>query len=181
MTLRKGLVQPQQLTLEKRLATNVINRQNGKTKLVLAKLQVLVRVLILKKTVKETTKPNVVGVDDLAIQEINVPQKRRHATYVAPLVTMQQCLGVADPKRSQEANQEAVQEGVRVSRLHNPVKMELASDLEESRWTRTGNRVASRALDEAQATSLMEDVLINPTSQKTRNGSQMVNCTGTPF
>ena len=106
MTLRKGLVQPQQLTLEKRLATNVINRQNGKTKLVLAKLQVLVRVLILKKTVKETTKPNVVGVDDLAIQEINVPQKRRHATNVAPLVTMEQCLGVTDPKRSEEANQE---------------------------------------------------------------------------
>ena len=147
MTLRKGLVQPQQLTLEKRLATNVINRQNGKTKLVLAKLQVLVRVLILKKTVKETTKPNVVGVDDLAIQEINVPQKRRHATNVAPLVTMQQCLGVADPKRSQEADQEAVQEGVRVSRLHNPVKMELASDLEESRWTRTAPNLKSDAIE----------------------------------
>ena len=31
------------------------------------------------------------------------------------------------------------------------------------------NRVASPALDDAQATPLMEDVLINPTSQKTRN------------
>ena len=85
--------------------------------------------------------------DDLAIQEINVPQKRRHATYVAPLVTLQQCLGVADPKRSQEANQEAVQEGVRVSRLHNPVKMELASDLEESRWTRTAPNLKSDAIE----------------------------------
>ena len=27
----------------------------------------------------------------------------------------------------------------------------------------------------------MEDVLIHPTSQKTRNGSHMVNCSGTPF
>ena len=89
MTLRKGLVQPQQLTLEKRLATNVIYRQNGKTKLVLDKLQVLVRVLILKKTVKETTKPNVVGVDAPAIQEINALQKKKHATNVAPLATLQ--------------------------------------------------------------------------------------------
>ena len=42
-------------------------------------------------------------------------------------------------------------------------------------------RVAARAFDDAEATPLMEDVLISPTGQKTRNGSRMVKCTGTPF
>ena len=87
--------------------------------------------------VKETTKPNVVGVDDIAIQEINVPQKRRHATSVALLATLQPFVGVVDRKRSQEADPEAVQEAVGVSRLHKPVKMELGSAQVESRWTGT--------------------------------------------
>ena len=87
---------------EKCLVTNETSLQNGKTKLDLAKLKV--PVLVLEKTVKGTAKPNVVGVDDLAIQEINAPQKRKHATNVAPLATLQQCVGVEDPKRSQEAD-----------------------------------------------------------------------------
>ena len=120
---------------EKRLVTNETSLQNGKTKLDLAKLKV--PVLVLEKTVKGTAKPNVVGVDDLAIQEINAPQKRKRATNVAPLATLQRCVGVEDPKRSQEADLEAVQKAVEVSRLHKPVKMELGSVLVESQWTGT--------------------------------------------
>ena len=118
---------------EKCLVTNETSLQNGKTKLDLAKL----KVPVLEKTVKGTAKPNVVGVDDLAIQEINAPQKRKHATNVAPLATLQRCVGVEDPKRSQEADLEAVQKAVEVSRLHKPVKMELVSDQVGSQWTRT--------------------------------------------
>ena len=83
MTLRKGLVHPQHKTLQRRQITNRTRQQNGKTRLDLAKLKVLVPVLVLEKTVRGTTKPNVVGVDALAIQEINAPQKRKHATNVA--------------------------------------------------------------------------------------------------
>ena len=54
-------------------------------------------------------------------------------------------------------------------------------DRDHSQFEVRCGRVAARALDDAEATPLMEDVLINPTSQKTRNGSRMVNCTGTPF
>ena len=160
MTLRKGLVQPQQLTLKKRLATNVTKRQNGKTKLGLAKLQVLVPVLVLEKTVKVTTKPNVVGVDALAIQEINVPHERKRAINVALLDTLQQCVEVADPKRSLEADREAVQEAVEVSRLHNPVKMELVSDLVESRWTRTTPNLRSDVVESRHVPQTTQRLLL---------------------
>ena len=134
MTLRKALVQPRQLTLEKRQAINVTSLRNGKIRL--DQVKVLVPVLVLEKTVRGTTKPNVVGVDALAIQEINALQKKRHATNVVSLATLQQYVGVADPKHSQEADPEAVQEAVEASRLHK-VKMELGSVQVESRWTGT--------------------------------------------
>ena len=136
MTLRKALVQPRQLILEKRLVINETSLQNGRAKLGLDKRKVLVPVLVLEKTVMGTTKPNVVGVDALAIQEINAPQKRKYATNVVSLATLQQYVGVADPKHSQEADPEAVQEAVEASRLHK-VKMELGSVQVESRWTGT--------------------------------------------
>ena len=89
MTLRKGLVHPQHKTLQRRQITNRTRQQNGKTRLDLAKLKVLVPVLVLEKMVKGTTKPNEVGVDAPAIQEINALQKKKHATNVAPLATLQ--------------------------------------------------------------------------------------------
>lgn len=54
-------------------------------------------------------------------------------------------------------------------------------DEDHSQFEVRCGRVAACALDNAQTTPLMEDVLIHPTSQKTRNGSHMVNCSGTPF
>ena len=86
MTLRKGLVHPQQLTPEKLLATNVTSLRNGKIRL--DQVKVLVPVLVLEKTVRGTTKPNVVGVDALAIQEINALQKSKHVTNMAPFATL---------------------------------------------------------------------------------------------
>ena len=87
-----------------------------------------------------------VGVDDLVIQEINAPQKRKHATNVALLATLQQCVGVVDRKRSQEADREAVQEAVEASRLHK-VKMELGSVQVESRWTGTAPNLKSDVVE----------------------------------
>ena len=88
-----------------------------------------------------------VGVDDLVIQEINAPQKRKHATNVAPLATLQRCVGVADQKHSQEADQEAVQEAVEVNRLHKPVNLELGSVQVESRWTGTAPNLKSDVVE----------------------------------
>ena len=57
----------------------------------------------------------------------------------------------------------------------------VSMDRDHSQFEVRCGRIAARAQDDAEATPLMEDVLINPTGQKTRNGSHMVNCTGTPF
>ena len=138
---------PQHKTLQRRQITNRTRQQNGKTRLDLAKLKVLVPVLVLEKMVKGTTKPNVVGVDALTIQEINVLQRRRHATSVVSLATLQQCVEVAVQKHSQEADREAVQEAVEVNRLHKPVKMELASVQVESRWTGTAPNLKSDVVE----------------------------------
>ena len=51
----------------------------------------------------------------------------------------------------------------------------VSMDRDHSQFEVRCGRVAARAFDDAEATPLMEDVLISPTGQKTRNGSRMSN------
>ena len=55
------------MTLERRQVTNRKSLQNGKTRMDQVKPKVSVLFLVMEKTAKGRTKPNVVGVDNLVI------------------------------------------------------------------------------------------------------------------